>query len=426
METTVSNTSSLDIEARRKLLKARSAMVLEHPFFASLALRLDLREDRDCHTAYTDGQVFGYNPGYIRILSHDKLVGLAAHTVMHPACSHHKRRKDRDPKLWNQACDYVINPILLDAGLTLPDGFLMDQAFSGKSADAVYTALAAGQASDEKEESRKDDPSAEKNDPPDPGREETDDRSDQAQAAETTTDPSAGDDPGMSGEVRDGKDRDPTAAPGDAAETDWEQALVQAAASARAMGKLPRGLNLFVEERLRPRLPWRDLLARFIQMSARQDYTWTRPNRRYVHQDLYFPALVSDQLPEIAVAVDTSGSVRPEELSAFGAEVSAVLEMTPARLHLMYADMSVTRYREICHWDLPVSLSPKGGGGTDFRAVFEFMARKQIYPVCLIYLSDMECRLFPPSAPGFPVLWVQVGQGGVTPPFGKTIRLITA
>lgn len=416
-----------DKKARQKLLKARTDMVLEHPFFASLALRLDLREDRTCSTAYTDGRVFGYNPEYVKILSHEKLVGLAAHTVMHPACGHHKRRKGRDPSTWNMACDYVVNPILLEAGLSLPDGFLLDAAYTGKTADAVYTALKEGKGDDE---SKTDDKAPQENQEPEESKNQddkeglADGENDRADVSDN--DPSSEPDPGMSGEVRDaGSQSDPAPGPELKPETDWEQAMVQAAAAARAMGKLPRGLDLFVEERLRPRLPWQELLARFIQQSARQDYTWTRPNRRYIHQGLYFPTLVSDQLAEIAVAVDTSGSIRPGELSAFGNELSAILEMNPSRLHLIYADMAVTGYQVLSPWDLPVDFCPNGGGGTDFRAVFDFLAQEKIRPFCLVFLSDMECRLFPAQPPDFPVLWVKVGQGGVAPPFGRQIQLCT-
>lgn len=118
-------------DIRKRLVKARAAMVMTQPFFASLALRLELKEDPDCATAWTDGKVFAYNPDYIRILPDDKLVGLSAHTVMHPACQHHKRRKGRDPSLWNKACDYAINPILIEAGLALPDGFLYEKNLRG-------------------------------------------------------------------------------------------------------------------------------------------------------------------------------------------------------------------------------------------------------------------------------------------------------
>ena len=399
-------------------------MVLEHPFFASLALRLELKEDSSCHTAYTDGRVFGYNPDYIKILPHDKLVGLTAHTVMHPACSHHKRRNNRDPKAWNRACDYVINPILLEAGLTLPDGFLFDEAYAGKSADAVYAALKDGESDAAEEDGNKnlESPDPQRKNDREDREEDSADNTEQEGAEDMPPDSTSGADPGLSGEIRDG---DPETVPnGDSRdETDWEQALVQAAANARAMGKLPRGLDLFVEDLVSPKLPWKELMAGFVRQTARWDYTWTQPNRRFIHRDLYFPSLVSDQLAEIAVAVDTSGSIRPEELKAFGAELSAILEMNPAKLHLIYSDMAVNEYQVLAPWDLPVDFSPKGGGGTDFRAVFSFIDRENIRPCCLIFLSDMECRLFPENIPGFPVLWVKVGRGGVTPPFGREIFL---
>jgi len=137
-------------------------MVLNHPFFASLAMRLTLKEDRTCRTAWTDGKTFGYNPDYINILPQDKLVGLSAHTVMHPACNHHLRRKDKDPEAWNKACDYVINPILLDAGLVLPDGFLWDDTYIGKTAEQVYKRLIEGSGDEENSEP---DPAAQKSAP---------------------------------------------------------------------------------------------------------------------------------------------------------------------------------------------------------------------------------------------------------------------
>jgi predicted metal-dependent peptidase len=409
-------------KAYKKLVKARADLIMEHPFFASLALRLALKEDPACPTAWTDGKVFAYNPAYVNTLSSDTLTGLSAHSVMHPACGHHTRREDRDPKMWNRACDYAINPILLDAGLTLPDGFLYDAAFKGKTADAVYTALT-GENKEQKERDGEPDPDRETTTavrldktPPSsdagvPGREADMDDSD-----ETRTDP------GMSGEVRDGRGRDGTSLE-HGEETDWEQALVEAAATARRMGRLPRGIDLFLENKLYPRLPWQELLARFIQRTARWDYAWTTPNRRYIHQNLYFPSLASPELTEVAVVVDTSGSIRPEELDRFAAEVSAILELFPSRLHLIYADMAVTGYHVLESRDLSFAVRPAGGGGTDFRPAFAFLDQRFVTPACLVYLTDMECRLFPEKPPGYPVLWVNTGTGKTVPPFGGMIRL---
>jgi len=394
---------------------------MEHPFFASLALRLTVKEDSSCHTAWTDGNVFAYNPEYINILSPEKLMGLAAHTVMHPACSHHKRRNNRDAKIWNQACDYVINPILLDAGLVLPEGFLFDDNYCGKSADAVYEILEQGNPED-----------AQKDGNHEPKEDETSDGSENSSGdqqgrvleenQEKDSKEDKNGDPGKSGEVRDNFEQTDLEPDSDQ-NIDWEEALVQAAANARGMGKLPGGLDLFVENRINPKLPWQELLARFIENSARSDYSWMMPNRRYLHMDLYFPSLQNQQLCEIAVAIDTSGSIKPEELEQFGAELSAILEMNSAKIHLFYCDSAINEYQTLEKWDLPIVFQPRGGGGTDYRPVFECLNHQGIHPGCLVFLTDLECRSFPDNAPDYPVLWVRAGDSSFTPPFGDLIQM---
>ncbi|WP_321493700.1 VWA-like domain-containing protein [uncultured Desulfobacter sp.] len=417
-------------EAKSRLLKARADMVISHPFFACLAMRLTLKEDRNCRTAWTDGRIFGYNPDYINILPREKLIGLSAHTVMHPACGHHMRRGSRDPDLWNQACDYVINPILLDAGLVLPDGFLWDDGYAGKTAEYVYRILKAGGADDLSETD--DNPDARPNEAPrDQSRDQDKKEASNvnadngAAADEAEEDPHQDPDPGGSGEVRDrGGSNEKSFAGVDDEQDDWERALIQAAANARAMGKLPRGVEILIQEKFSPILPWQAILARFIQQSARQDYTWARPNPRYIHQGLYFPALVSDQMPEMVLAVDTSGSVQPGELARFTEELSDIFSLNPSRVHLLYADLTVNRYECIEGSRMDPDLLPKGGGGTDFRAVFEFVRTNGIAPFCLIYFTDMQCTLFPARSPAYPVLWIRAGQGGMDPPFGEVIDML--
>ncbi len=410
-----------DKTAYEKILKARTSLVIEHPFFASLALRLKIREDPTCQTAWTDGQKFCYNPDYVKNLPPEKLKGLAAHTVMHPACAHHKRRNNRDPKAWNRACDYAINPILLDAGIVLPDGFLFDESFRDKSADAIYELLTKAE-EDNSEGNRDNDQepeAAEKSLLEDTFQSQ---EGDLPESVDDDNEPDAMPDPGKSGEIRDSLDQN---GPGDSLEpeTDWDEALVQAYVNARSMGKLPRGIELFVEKRINPKLPWTELLARFIERAAKSDYSWSTPNRRYIHQGLYFPSLKNHELSEIAVAVDTSGSIQAHELEQFSAELSAIMENHPSKIHLLYCDMSVSRFQTFEQWDLPICFDPKGGGGTDFRPVFDYLDHQYIFPACLIFLTDMECNLFPVRSPTYPVLWVKSGDSSVVPPFGEVIPL---
>ena len=414
-----------DQKAYQRVIRARTSLILKYPFFGSLALRLAIQEDRSCHTAWTDGNIFAYNPDYINILSSDKLEGLAAHVVMHPACSHHRRRQGRDQKTWNRACDYAINWILLDAGLTLPDGYLYQEEYRNRSAESVYEKL------------RQDENDAE----PEPegvaqeeGTDQDSDRKDQeeeeqAKAGEQGEEGTEGQqrpssDPGLSGEIRDepegggGGDSPSTA-------TDWDEALIQAARNAREIGKLPAGVARLVKNRISPRLCWQELLARFIERSARSDYTWLAPNRRFLHQDLYFPSLLNSELDQVVIAIDTSGSIAPEELDQFAAEISAIMEQYPASMHLFYCDSSIHDYQVFERSDLPVTIKPRGGGGTDYRPVFERIDREGLKPACLIYLTDMECLGFPEVEPFYPVLWVKTGESSRKPPFGEILRLHT-
>ena len=125
----------------------------------------------------------------------------------------------------------------------------------------------------------------------------------------------------------------------------------------------------------------------------------------------------------MVLAVDTSGSIQPYELEQFTAELSDVLSMNPSLVHLIYADLAVTGYSCISATEQLGEMIPEGGGGTDFRAVFDFVHDNGIDPFCLIYFTDLECTLFPEQAPVYPVLWIRTGQGGVTPPFGEIIDL---
>ena len=122
--------------------RARSALVLDHPFFGVLALRLRLREDTTCRDLWTDGLTLAYNPAFAATIPEAALVGAQAHEVLHLAFNHHLRRQDRDKDLWNRACDLAVNQILLEAGFSLPQGFFHDAAYAAMAAEEIYAELA--------------------------------------------------------------------------------------------------------------------------------------------------------------------------------------------------------------------------------------------------------------------------------------------
>ena len=128
-------------EIATKLSIARSRMLLDHPFFGVLALRLQLIEDESIPTLATDGNRIIYNPQFIDQLSVELCSSAIAHEVMHCVLEHISRRIAREPRRWNQACDFAANPILKDAGLPLGAGWLYNPGYVGKSAEEIYTML---------------------------------------------------------------------------------------------------------------------------------------------------------------------------------------------------------------------------------------------------------------------------------------------
>src|SRR5438270_5583034 len=124
-----------------RIQKARTALLLDHPFFGSLLFRLGGRASGSIQTMATDGVSLFYNSDFVETLNAAELTGVLAHEVMHPALQHHTRRGDRNQARWNMACDYAINPMLLDAGLTLPKDVLIDDRFRGMSAERIYNLI---------------------------------------------------------------------------------------------------------------------------------------------------------------------------------------------------------------------------------------------------------------------------------------------
>ena len=102
--------------------KARSRLLLDNPFFGTLALKLIPKEDPRFPTGYTNGKVLGYNPKWFEKLSNQQQVGFIAHEIMHIVYMHMTRREQRHAKKWNVAGDYVINNnLVFDCHMHLPE-----------------------------------------------------------------------------------------------------------------------------------------------------------------------------------------------------------------------------------------------------------------------------------------------------------------
>jgi predicted metal-dependent peptidase len=398
-----------------RIQRARTTLLLDHPFFGTLLFRLGARPRSSIATMATDGVSLFFNSDFVDNLHAAELAGVLAHEVMHPALAHHTRRGGRDPKRWNMACDYAINPMLLDAGLTLPKDVLLDHRFRGMSAECIYNLIEeqenqGGSNGDPESQNASADGAASEQE----SEEQSDDPSPDGEPTAPTT-------PGGFGQVLDApkpeEDEGPTVAEQTRA---WQIAVEQAENVARLAGKMPAGAVRSLEAAEAAGVDWRELLRRAWSETAPTDYSWTRPNRRHIWSGLYLPGVFSDGVGEIAIAVDCSGSVSARRLGLFEAEVRSILEgQRPHRVHVLYFDAEVQK-TELYQAGEPISLTPVGGGGTDFAPCFRWLDERGIVPQTLVFLTDLW-GAFPGAAPAYPVLWASTGSGSA--PFGQVIPM---
>jgi len=402
------------IPSEVRIQKARTTLLLDHPFFGTLLFRLGGKASQSVATMATDGVSLFYNPEFVDTLNAAELAGVLAHEVMHPALQHHTRRGDRNPVRWNMACDYAINPILLDAGLTLPKDVLIDNRFRGMSAERIYNLIEDDEKQDGssgQSESRAGNGSA----APENGSLQNDEAGNEPQAPST---------PGGVGQVLDAREPEAESGPSVAEQTrEWQIAVEQAKTVAKVAGKLPVGAVRALEASHVAKVDWRELLRRAWSDTIPSDYTWTRPNRRHVWSGLYLPGVTSEGVGEIAIAIDCSGSVGSRQLGLFEAEVRSILAgQRPRLVYVLYFDAAVQKV-ETYRAGQPVSLSPAGGGGTDFRPCFDWLEEQCIMPQTLVFLTDL-CGTFPSEVPPYPVIWASTEMRRA--PFGEVVPMEAA
>jgi predicted metal-dependent peptidase len=394
-----------------RIQKARTTLVLDHPFFGSLLFRLKDRPSFAVKTMATDGVSLLWNPEFVETLNAATLAGTLAHEVMHPALHHHLRRSGRDPKRWNTACDYAINPLLLDAGLKLPEGVLVVDRFRGMSAEQIYNLLESEEDSGEDENNGNDQSGS------------AGTGANREPSAGESGDPSAPETEGGIGQVLDAPEAgDDSPAPEEQAR-EWVVAVNQAMTVARQAGKMPAGLDRTLEGVAEAAVNWRELLRRLWSETTTSDYSWMRPNRRHLWTGLYLPGVVREGVGEVAIAVDCSGSISPRQLSLFEAEARSILEgQRPERVYVLYFDAVVQKV-ETYEAGQRISLNPVGGGGTAFEPCFEWIEERGIQPQTMVFLTDLYGS-FPSSPPSYPVLWASTGRRQA--PFGEVIPMQAA
>ena len=435
-----------------KLAAARTKLILDKPFLGALVLRLPMKSASKewCPTVATDARAFYYNTEYIDQLTLDQTQFMLAHEALHCALCHFARRGHRIKHRWDLACDFAINPLLIEEGLKPPpDAIWMDE-YKGMTAEEIYPLIedddemetldqhmydsdSEGSGSgDSSGGSGESGPQTAGEPPPPPG-EQQDDESGGGKRQELDENERGGATPSKQQDEAPGETDSPV--PGEQDETppppltpdeketlgvQWQQRMAGAAQQAMQAGKFGGTIARLIDHLLQPQLPWRMILSRYLSMLARDDFSYMRPSRR--EGDAIYPSLRSAMV-DVVVAVDTSGSIKEKEISEFISEIDAIKGQIRARITLLPCDAAINEgapwhYEPWEEFRMPEKIA--GGGGTDFRPVFDWVDREGIQPELLIYFTDAEGP-FPEAPPSYPVVWLVKGRELV--PWGERVQL---
>lgn len=190
-------------------------------------------------------------------------------------------------------------------------------------------------------------------------------------------------------------------------------------------GETEGGAVLDIKKALQVDVDWAALLREFMTDRVPEDYSWARPQRDYMLRGIYMPTLHSEALGEVVLVADTSGSMDRKAFDEMAGHAHQVCTELGARLTVLYVDDSLKGVEHLEQDDDPASLQPVGGGCTDFRPAFKWLAEQDEEPACVIYFTDMQCSRFPAAHEvNVPLLWVQWGNAKVAaPPVGEMVAM---
>lgn len=359
-----------------KIKYSRTYMLLSSPFFGTLVMGIPVFEvDGPGLTAWTDGKNVKFNKQYAARISREEFISVFLHQILHIVFQHKKRGLTAENrKAWNYACDQIVNLIISSTvekfsdKMKLPAYMKADKKYNEMSAEQVYDLV--------------------KN--------------------KVVEDNILSDD--LFIETIEMQDID---------YAELNNILVRAENSARMQGNIPAGISREFNFLMYPKIDWRIMLKEFIQ-SFPNDWDFSNRDRRFMSSRFYMPSLSGEKI-QIAIAIDTSGSITSEEVSQFMSEAYAILSSySRVEIIMMCCDAEVHDVKKVSSLQEALEFEIKGGGGTDFRPVFLELENYQSEFDALIFFTDGYGSFPKNFYSNYKVLWIMTTN--VKAPFGNTIE----
>jgi len=394
-----------------RLRRARIKTMQRHPFYGYLLLQLRFREAENVETMAVDleGNLY-FNPKHTDKLYDAELMLSLCHEVSHLGLEHPARmgnrklivliatpRGLRPVSLWNLATDYAVNAELRKALIDykLPNGWLYDERFEGKSAEEIYDILERELAKAPKIVAECPYNCFECPFKPETPCEDKKIKAPKAGEGEITAHL-------WEKEARAGKVK--------ASKKKWHKIVQEARIfGERHKGDIPAVILRELDELLQPKLDTRELIKKAIVEKIKSDYTWLKPSRRYYSPPhIYTPAMRNSEGIKIAIAFDTSGSMSKKEITQSISEVKAIFEeYEEVEAIIMDCDAKVYNLWQVESIEqlLDKVKSIKGGGGTDYRPIFKLIKEKELDIRLLVVFCDLMGD-YPAHRPNYDVIWV--------------------
>ncbi len=194
----------------------------------------------------------------------------------------------------------------------------------------------------------------------------------------------------------------------------------------RHPGSVPGEILRWAQAMLNPQVPWQRVLrgairAHVAKVAGMTDYTFQRPHRRQsLFPDFVLPAMI-DPTPNVAVVVDTSGSMGEQELMLALAEIKGVLRSVGVDqgVTVLAVDCAVHNVKRVFSTR---NVNLLGGGGTDMGRGIEAAAKLRPKPDFLVIVTD-GFTPWPATAPPGIVPIVVLVADGTSPEWARTIRV---
>lgn len=416
------NSITVDAATERKWVETRTALMWQCPAFTHILFSmlspkgntLAATFTRDVPIAATDGKNLILNPDTFFQMTLRERVFVVAHEILHCVFNHcvlgfQLKRvgavKYADGKsfpysheVMNAAMDYVINDLLISDKIgDFPKIGLHDPKM-GTKADSfltVYRRLF--------ESGKVKQVTMSGNGEPGEGFGKGFDELLEPGAAQ-------GEDPGQAAQGR--------------SQVAWDTAVAAAIASAKLQGKMPAGLERLLSEAIDPQVSWQDhIRAFFARRVGGGGYNWKRADRRLITRDIIAPQRSGNGCDTIVVGIDTSGSIGQRTLDTFFGELRGIIgDLQPAKVFVVWCDAKVHKVDECDNTEDVGGLKAAGGGGTDFRPVFDWIEEQGLHPDALVYMTD-GLGSFPEQEPRYPTLWCALKGYRVEYPFGEVVEI---